>query len=488
MEPFGFVRLIRYGNADSRSRREPVKKAISQGLGPAFPMARATIPAMSEPTRPRRRPASTVLALAATLAILVAACGTSDPSASPSPSAAPTAAPVATPSTAPTAAPSGSPSPGAADAIYDTIEAQVAEIRGLPAKRPVPRQFITADEFKAMIVEQFDEEAPPSYVAANERLYKALGLIPSDSNLRDLNLDLFGGGAVVGVYRNDQGKLYVVSKTGELGPNEKFYFSHEYDHALQDQNFTVFKDQDGILDQSDRILARQAVYEGDATLLMTQWGAGNLTQSDFLEILAASANPEVIAVLDRTPAILRTPLEFPYTTGFGFVQTVNGSGGWDAVNDLYARMPESTEQILHPDKYAAAEAPVKVALPADLATRLGTGWKVAGQDTLGELQIGIWLREGGVQTATADAAAAGWGGDRLAVLEGPGGDWAVAIETAWDTKRDADEFDGALSTALGKARGVARTLPGANDKTRWVVIANDATTSSLVTEALSLPN
>jgi hypothetical protein len=445
---------------------------------------------MSQPLRSHRRPASTVLAFAATLAILVAACGTTGPSASPSPSAAPTTAPVATPSTAPTTAPAGSPSASAdaADAIYDAIEAQVAEIRGLPAKRPVPRQFITAAEFKAMITEQFDEEAPPSYVAANERLYKALGLIPSDSSLRDLNLDLFGGGAVVGVYRNDQGKLYVVSKSGGPGPNEKFYFSHEYDHALQDQNFTVFKDQDGILDQSDRIIARQAVYEGDATLLMTQWGAGNLTQSDFLEILAAGANPAVTAVLDRTPAILRAPLEFPYTTGFGFVQTVNGSGGWDAVNDLYARMPESTEQILHPETYRAAEAPVKVALPGDVATRLGTGWKVAAQDTLGELQIGIWLREGGVQSATADAAAAGWGGDRLAVLEGPDGDWAVAIETAWDTPRDADEFDGAVSTALGKAQGVAKTVPGANDRTRWVVVANDATTSSLVTKALGLPN
>jgi hypothetical protein len=444
---------------------------------------------MSEPTPPRRRPASTVLVVAATLAILIAACGTTGPSATPSPSIAPTTAPVSTPSTAPTAAPSGSPSASAgdADAVYDKIEAQVAELRGLPAKRPVERQVITTDELKAMLTEQFDEDAPPSYVAANERLYKALGLIPADANLRDLTLDLLGGG-VVGFYRDDQGKLYVVSKTGEPGPNEKFYFSHEYDHALQDQNFTVFKDQDGILDQSDRILARQAVYEGDATLLMTQWAASNLTQADLLELLAAGADPEVTAVLARTPAILRAPLEFPYTTGFGFVQAINGTGGWDAVNSLYARMPESTEQILHPEKYRAAESPVKVALPADVATRLGTGWKVTAQDTLGELQIGIWLREGGVESATANAAAAGWGGDRLAVLEGPGGDWAVAIETTWDTKRDADEFDGALSTALGKARGVARTLPGVNDKTRWVVVASDLTTSSLVTEALGLPN
>jgi hypothetical protein len=117
-----------------------------------------------------------------------------------------------------------------------------------------------------MITEQFDKETPPEYLAANERLYKALGLIPADTSLRGLTLDLLGGG-VVGFYRDDEGKLYVVSKTGAPGANERFYFAHEYDHALQDQNFTVFKDQDGILDQGDRLLARQAVYEGDATLL-----------------------------------------------------------------------------------------------------------------------------------------------------------------------------------------------------------------------------
>jgi hypothetical protein len=437
---------------------------------------------MSEPHHPTRRPASIVLVLIAAAALLVGACGSSGPS------AAATQSPVASPSPAASTRPPGSPSASAgatADAIYDAIEEQVAAIRGLTPKRPVDRQVITSAELKAMLTEQFDEDAPPEYVAANERLYKALGLIPADSSLRDLTLDLLGGG-VVGFYRDDQGKLYVVSKTGEPGPNERFYFAHEYDHALQDQSFTVFKDQEGILDQSDRILARQAVYEGDATLLMTQWAAANLTQSDFLALLAAGLDPKVTAVLARTPAILRAPLEFPYTTGFGFVQTINGTGGWDAVNDLYNRMPESTEQILHREKYAAAEAPVKVALPADLATRLGTGWKVAAEDTFGELQTGIWLADGGVPSATANAAAAGWGGDRLAVLDGPGDHWAVAIKTAWDTAHDADEFAAAVTTALKKAQGVARELPGEDATTRWVIVADDDATMGQVRTALGL--
>ena len=75
------------------------------------------------------------------------------------------------------------------------------------------------------------------------------------------------------------------------------------------------------------MLARASVYEGDATLLMTQWAAANLTQEELLEVIAGGNDPEVQAVLDRTPAILRDTLTFPYTTGFGFVHA-HPDRGW----------------------------------------------------------------------------------------------------------------------------------------------------------------
>jgi hypothetical protein len=428
------------------------------------------------------------LVIAFVVGLVVAACGSTAPSPSPSAISVPSTDPSASAASQTPAASGGAPSAtsnASVDAIYDAIEGQVADIRGLPAKKPVPREFITSDQLKAMLTEQFDQDAPASYVAANERLYKALGLIPADSDLRTLTLDLLGGG-VVAFYRHDQGKAYVLSKSGVPGGPEKFYFSHEYDHALQDQNFSVFKDQDGILDQSDEILARQAVYEGDATLLMTIWAAGNLTSADLAQILALSQDPATTSVLDGTPTILRTPLEFPYSTGFAFINGINAKGGWAAIDDLYKRMPTSTEQIIHPEKYAANEAPVKVALPADLAKKLGKGWTIAAQDTFGELQTGIWLKEGGVPATTADAAAAGWGGDRLAVLDGPNDSWAIVMDTAWDTDKDATEFEAAATTALGKAAGAGRVLPGAGGKTRWVVVASDATVLGAVANALGL--
>ncbi len=202
------------------------------------------------------------------------------------------------------------------------------------------------------------------------------------------------------------------------------------------------------------------MYEGDASLTMAQWAAGNLQAGELLQILGASADPEAGAALNRAPAILRAPLEFPYTTGLNFVSAAYGQGQWPAVDAFYGRMPASTEQILHPDKYAAAEAPVQVTMPADLAKRLGPGWSVPLQDTFGELQLGIWLQEGGVDQTAATAAAAGWGGDRLAVLEGPGGAWSIAMQTAWDTRRRCgrlrDRRDDGARQGPGRVAGAAR--------------------------------
>ena len=101
--------------------------------------------------------------------------------------------------------------------------------------------------------------------------------------------------------------------------------------------------------------------------------------------------------------------------------------------------------------------------------------------------MGIWLRESGVATADADAAAAGWGGDRLAVIEGPDGAWAVAMQTVWDTEADAAAFETAATTGTregaGRRAGPARAPVG---KTRWVLIALDAATASKVAGALGL--
>jgi hypothetical protein len=169
-----------------------------------------------------------------------------------------------------------------------------------------------------------------------------------------------------------------------------------------------------------------------------------------------------------------------------FVQGRFASGSWAAVDKVYASPPLSTEQVLHPEKYDAGEAPVAVTIPATLAGDLGKGWKLALQDTFGEFQFGVWLREGGVEPTAAAAAAAGWGGDRLAVLDGPGGASAVVMKTAWDSPADAQAFETAASTALRKAGGTGGAFIGEGGTTRWIVIGSDAMVFERVANTLGL--
>ena len=426
----------------------------------------------------------TVLASLLLVAVLVAACNSA--SLTPSPEPSPTAAPPSAASSPPGETPSATQSsePTAADPIYDEIEQEVAALRGLQPTGDVARKTLDEAQLAAEMEKLYHEESPPELVAANERFYKALGLLPPDASLGDLTVEMLSG-RVAGYYRDDQKTLYVVSRSGEIGANEKITFAHEFNHALQDQHYTIFKDQEGVTNRSDWLLARQAVYEGDSSLLMTLWASENFTPEEFSELLALGLNDPSSQMLEQMPAILRETLLYPYTTGLTFAQGqyING-GGWAGVDALYADIPETTEQILHPEKYQAGEGPVEIDVPDDFTAAIGPDWKLALDDTFGEFQTGVWLRD--ADAANATEAAAGWGGDRVLVLDGPGDAWATVLATEWDTAADAAEFEASAGPAVEALDDPAALLAGGTDTGRWVVVGSSDDVLEAVAGALGL--
>jgi hypothetical protein len=361
-----------------------------------------------------------------------------------------TPSPVVTSSSGPSSSPGSTSTPGQAEdpiQVYRAIAEDVAAIRGLDAPDRIDPKVIDADQLRANLEADFEKSNPEAQIRIGERVYKALGLLPGDASLEQLYLDLQGS-QVIGYYDPAVDELYIVSRSGSLGAVERVTYAHEFTHELQDHAFDLESlGLDDSFDEGDRALAVLGLVEGDAVSAQTTWMTEHLTPAELGEVAAAGADPEMLAVLARTPAILLETSLFPYGAGATFVGALMARAGYDTVNRAYDELPESTEQVLHPDKYFARERPLNVVLPDDLADRVGPGWTVDAQDTLGELQLRVWLREGGVVGDVARLAAEGWGGDRLALLDGPSGDLVVLV-TAWDTTLDAGAFELAARSAM----------------------------------------
>jgi len=174
--------------------------------------------------------------------------------------------------------------------------------------------------------------------------------------------------------------------------------------------------------------------------------------------------------IERAPRALRESLIFPYKQGTDFTSQVYKRGGWPLVSAAYKDLPQSTEQILHPEKYFAREAPVKVDLP-ELSGLLGKGWTRLDTDVNGEWSYFQILDEFLRSERESQQAAAGWGGDRFALYEKRAtGQVLLAQLTVWDTEADAAEFFDAYVKRTGRryTDAIADTRASVPTQTRRV--------------------
>jgi len=237
--------------------------------------------------------------------------------------------------------------------------------------------------------------------------------------------------------------------------------AHELTHALQDQHFNLRRFEHWPKGDSDAELAAHALIEGDATLAMALYIANNpLRPLAFLKSLGSTRLPS--EELDKAPRALRETLLFPYQDGEKWVFILYKQGGWDRVSKAFTELPQSTEQILHPEKYFAHEPPVRVTLPdiaplldrsssseirgrrsevgQDLRTPRPPAWKRLDSDVNGEWGFYLILDQFLKSPAESRRAAEGWGGDRFALYEGPRGEAMLVSLSVWDTESDAREF------------------------------------------------
>lgn len=328
----------------------------------------------------------------------------------------------------------------------EQIEDETRQIRQLEELSTVGLNFPSREDIAAYVEEAFSE-ATEEFDPEDERLfYVALGLIPPDVDLLQLYIDLYSQ-QIAGFYDAETKEMNVVlisaTELGETLPvGEAIIYAHEYTHALQDQHFDLLTLINTLqeIEEPDRILAMQSLYEGDATYVMTQYMTA-LIQNDpgVVGQILALGNVGGPALPENMPKILQDELLFPYLSGLNFITGLIGDGGWERVDEAFSAPPQSTEQIYHPERYLAGDAPVEVTSP-DQSADLGAGWRLVHDVPLGEFYLRQFLARG-LGANNVIRAATGWGGDRFHVYtEDSGGAFAWTLNTVWDTPQDASEF------------------------------------------------
>jgi hypothetical protein len=350
-------------------------------------------------------------------------------------------------------------------AATESVLKETSEIRQLPILRPVKSGAQTRAEIERMLIKNMDEDTTPEELHATELTLKKLGLIPAEMQLRSFIISLLTE-QVAGYYDPKAQQFYLADWIDLDG--QKPVMAHELTHALQDQHFNLRRFDKWPKGDADAELAAHALIEGDATLAMQNYITRNpLRALAFLRSIEASGSGSS-ELIEKAPRVLRDSLLFPYQYGMEFVSQLFQRNGWKQVSLAFTELPQSTEQILHADKYFAREAPVKVEL-ADIAVALGANWKRVDYDVNGEWGYYLILDEFLKSKAESMQAAAGWGGDRFAVYNEPkSGAVCLTQLSAWDSEKDAQEFFDAYSKRTTARYGeLSPAGGGAEEVSQW---------------------
>lgn len=278
--------------------------------------------------------------------------------------------------------------------------------------------------------------------------------------------------------------------------------AHELVHAMQDQYLDggiggVFEDA-----TNDRGNAISWIIEGDATVAE-----------------AVVSSPEATALRDvydwglegvwaaeRTGLSLAlAPLlgqEFAarYTDGADYVRTQQQVGGWQRVNELLTDPPQSSEQILHADKLESREPPIEAERLAELRRMVFDPREEPTATTMGESYLANLIGFSTQESTLAAEAAAGWGGDELAVWSMVDGRrdataiWVIAFDDAGEHREGAAGLREWLlahsgETAVADRSGRALAYDGAagairvvdSADTLWLIASSNRRTADEIT-------
>jgi hypothetical protein len=305
-----------------------------------------------------------------------------------------------------------------ASADGEPLLQRASELSGLGVRHAIPRLTLSARRYDAALRRAAARGYPQRLREVDAHLYTLLGLTTHADPSRLIPRQRIGAW-----YDADVRRLLLRAPRRPA----RARLINELVRALVDQNFGLRR-MDGLRSRDrDAALAAEAVVEGTAAL-----AAG------------IRAAPPRGTPFERFVQVEEASGPGP---GRALVAKLRYLGGTRAVNTALRSFPQTTEQLLHIDKFLEREPALPVRVPSQVGVET-----LIGSETFGELDVRSLLRAHGIPSASA--VAAGWGGGRLALYRSPAGEYTAALELRWDSVADADEWRDAVPRLVAASFGL----------------------------------
>jgi hypothetical protein len=366
--------------------------------------------------------------------------------------------------------PTGEEYKAIAERLLNEARQQFADIRGVTV-REVTLEVVN----RSWVAENWGmpSDSELEELHREENIYKALFMIPQDASLVDAQVDwtsLFHAAKW-------NGKIYIVEEnfdiTNEFSVTSTFV--HELTHIMQDSYALPTRT---TLDGSK---ALTSLKEGDATLMADTFKNNGVVPLSLIENTTNNSSLQFMLLLKdgvqlSLPESIDNLNRFPYRYGLEFVKTLYSQGGWTAIEEAYTNPPNTTEQIIHPEKYLSQESAKNVEVPP-----VPVEWNLIANDSYGEGFISIML-DNWISEDDAEDASKGWGGDVFSYYEN-GDEFLFTWNIVWDTEDDANDFYLAFQDMMYQASAEKHNCSYWSAYGRYISIQRSGNSTLIVSSA-----
>lgn len=327
--------------------------------------------------------------------------------------------------------------------LVRSIQAEVEELRGLKFIAPVSIRLVNDEEIRQHVQSALEVELASKSEADFNAVARFFGFLRNHINFRQTYLDLFSEQAA-GIYDERSRQLLLTRSFMEDDFIARIIIAHELCHALQDQHFNLQSLLQSRRDNDDKFLALMAVIEGDATVLMNDYIVRRFTLKTLMS-WAKLFTYDQQAFL-TAPYFIQQTLVFPYIQGASFVnRALLSYEQAESRNMLFRFPPQSTEQVLHPEKYFSPglrDEPTSITLPLLTQFLPDGNWELGMQNNLGELMLRSLFEQNEMREVAGEVVA-GWDGDWYHLYrrkQGTDIKYLLIWRAMWDSEKDAQEF------------------------------------------------